>query len=794
MKLPSLHHARSTRSSRSAMVLAVSALVAGVMGLTGSIPAQAATPPSIVNYQGVLRDQNGNPLTGTYDMVFRFMDAETAGNEIMVDQHSTVLVSGGLFGVSLGSGAVTDGSGPGTYISLDFTFRDFSSVWLEVQVAGETLSPRTRMQAAPYALNASNLGGHPGSDFIDTSATSQGKAGQLTIQMPTGTTVLGDTSSPTTSGIRVTGTPLVPGYFSSTDPNSRGVQGVGGLFGGAFYGSVLNSYGVYAQAAAIGGAFWARDPGGTGVDGTGWSFGGKFLGDTGVEAVGLSASGVFRNPLGTETAILASLGVGINASGRVHGGYFSNTNTGAEARLADGAVGISAQGSNIGGRFKNSAYPAFETQLAVGDVGISAGGPSYGGYLYNGSPYFSYGYIPNQDRGITAFGSVVGGEFHNFSSGAYALVGYSTYKIIGSGAVSFVQNHPADSSKVIVYASPEGDEVAVYTRGSGRLINGEARVKLGETFALVTNPDIGLTATATPRKEPVPLAVAEVSPGELIVRGPAGADAEFDYMVWGLRIGFEEQSIVQPKWEDAKIPSMHAHQEFFQAEPGLRSYTALERFQGVEEAVHGRRLLDFSRADELRNAVGVFPKGEPVAPSNDLGRRFDVPSPQADSTAAESSAPVSAADESVVVGSARPVAVAAGEDSVSRAAVQALDLFLAQEAIQPGDVVSLAIDAPGYIVRSAGPADALVVGCVQVGAEDPAPLRGQVAVATSRIALCRVDASYGAVAIGDRLSASPAAGMAMTMNAGVAGATVLGRALEPLESGTALVRVLIGAR
>src|SRR5262245_58663271 len=54
-----------------------------------SLPVSASDiiPPSRMNYQGVLRDQNSVPLSGTYDMTFRFFDAATGGNEIVVDQH-----------------------------------------------------------------------------------------------------------------------------------------------------------------------------------------------------------------------------------------------------------------------------------------------------------------------------------------------------------------------------------------------------------------------------------------------------------------------------------------------------------------------------------------------------------------------------------------------------------------------------------------------------------------------------------------------------------------------------------
>jgi len=111
-------------------------------------------------------------------------------------------VNGGLFSVELGGGlGVMDGSGPGTYNTLLAVFRDYASVWLEVTIGSETLSPRTRVLSSGYALtaanaqsadvaasattavtastaaNATNLNGQPASFYMDTSSTRQFKAG-----------------------------------------------------------------------------------------------------------------------------------------------------------------------------------------------------------------------------------------------------------------------------------------------------------------------------------------------------------------------------------------------------------------------------------------------------------------------------------------------------------------------------------------------------------------------------------------------------------------------------------------
>ncbi len=168
-------------------------LIVAALVLTLSLTAApAATPPDLLNYEGVLRDASGAPEDGSFDMIFRFFSVASAGSEILVDQHldagtGAVTVSGGLFGVALGSGDVIDGSGAGLYTSLAEVFSDFSEVWLEIDLrqvgAGsfETLSPRVRVQSSAYAFNATRLEGRQDDEFIDTSSLPQTKIGPLEV-------------------------------------------------------------------------------------------------------------------------------------------------------------------------------------------------------------------------------------------------------------------------------------------------------------------------------------------------------------------------------------------------------------------------------------------------------------------------------------------------------------------------------------------------------------------------------------------------------------------------------------
>jgi hypothetical protein len=66
-------------------------------------------------------------------------------------------------------------------------------------------------------------------------------------------------------------------------------------------------------------------------------------------------------------------------------------------------------------------------------------------------------------------------------------------------------------------------------------------------------------------------------------------------------------------------------------------------------------------------------------------------------------------------------------------------------------------------------------------------------VALSGTVPCKVDAGYGEIRPGDLLTASPTPGHAMRADEALPG-TVVGKALEPLEAGTGVIRILVMLR
>ena len=101
-----------------------------------------ASPPGTMNYQGVLRDSAGAPITVATPVVFSIWDADTGG-AMLWSESTTVTPTAGVFEVVLGATTALDPA-------------DFATgpLWLEIEVNGTALTPRQELTSVPWALNA----------------------------------------------------------------------------------------------------------------------------------------------------------------------------------------------------------------------------------------------------------------------------------------------------------------------------------------------------------------------------------------------------------------------------------------------------------------------------------------------------------------------------------------------------------------------------------------------------------------------------------------------------------------
>jgi hypothetical protein len=99
--------------------------------------------PRLINYQGMLTDNSGEPLSGDFDLFFRIYNAPSGGDKRWEENHSVVSVSEGLFNAILGS------QSGGIY--LDFS----EEYWLEIEVNNDTMPERLQFTSVGYAYRSS---------------------------------------------------------------------------------------------------------------------------------------------------------------------------------------------------------------------------------------------------------------------------------------------------------------------------------------------------------------------------------------------------------------------------------------------------------------------------------------------------------------------------------------------------------------------------------------------------------------------------------------------------------------
>ena len=129
------------------MIARTSAVVLTTCIALALIFAAAVSAAELISYQGRLETALGSPVAdGIYTVTFRIYPDSTGGS-LLWSETADVTTSGGLFSHLLGSGKD---------LSADL-FAAHDEVFLELDVDGNVLSPRTRLTSSPRSAVAGHL-------------------------------------------------------------------------------------------------------------------------------------------------------------------------------------------------------------------------------------------------------------------------------------------------------------------------------------------------------------------------------------------------------------------------------------------------------------------------------------------------------------------------------------------------------------------------------------------------------------------------------------------------------------
>ncbi len=210
-----------------------------------------------------------------------------------------------------------------------------------------------------------------------------------------------------------------------------------------------------------------------------------------------------------------------------HYAYLGSQSYGVYSYCGNNDESSTRYGGSFYGVSTSSAYGVYATGYGYGS-GAAYGMRGYGYNLSTGAAYGGY-FVSNAGSSGTDYAVYADGE------------DYGLY--VSSGTKSWVNPDPEDPTKAVVYATLEGGENGTYVRGTATLENGKATVVLPDHFRKVTNPEENITVQVTPRSAAsLGLAVTSRSNSEIVVEelSSGTGNYEFDYIVHGLRLGYED--------------------------------------------------------------------------------------------------------------------------------------------------------------------------------------------------------------------------------------------------------------
>jgi hypothetical protein len=443
--------------------------------------------PHMINYQGMLTDNSGNPLTGNFDITFRIYNASSGGTLRWEETHYSVTVTNGLFNVILGNA--------GTPINLGFN----EEYWLDITVAGEHMPSRMKLTSVGYAYRA---------QVADTAAYAIGvPEGDLDDRY---VNVIGPDSvrySGSSNGLILTSTgtngeALYCRTYGTGDADAIKISTRGSTADGIYI-DTTGDCGLEIDDTADDG-IQMDDIHGDGLQMTDVDGDGISIDDVSVDGVHMTdvdGYGIYMQNMG---------GHGINITGAV-----------------DRAISIDSSGNNWYGIYLGHA----------GMVGLKIAGADNEGVD-------AQGHSGNRLR--TASSSYYGLYVHSYTSSSTNKGLYVYGTIYSTGKQGTILS---GSSGEFPAFSVLSRDVEVITSGSGTLIKGEAQITFEKEFQEVISPDIPIRVVVTAQDAPSALLYVtnkstqgfQVKPLEVPELGLKTDNVSFDWIAIARQKGYEQR-------------------------------------------------------------------------------------------------------------------------------------------------------------------------------------------------------------------------------------------------------------
>jgi hypothetical protein len=540
----------------------------GILGMLLSLIVSLACAQPFT-YQGMLK-QNGAPVNATLSMTFKLYDALTGGTQVGSSITQNVAVQNGLFTVQLDFGTVWTGS----------------DRYLEIAVGSTVLSPRVRITAAPYAAYAAYAGRpwvRSGSSIFYT----DGNVG-IGTSSPSVRLSLGNDNANTKLALWDGGSLGVMGFgvgpsqfrihlprssnrFSFLDaPNGNEIMTILGS-GNVGIGTSNPSERLHVN----GNIRLADDRSIFGLDSLVGYNDLKLYGDANRnQGIVIYPDGdvwvgpphaYYTQPYAklTTNGMLEVLGEvsisdpGIRTAFAIKPNNLFGANHDEAVTLdilnSNGTLGIwdnlSVTGDLHAGGSRFTLGGGTDPSWRRVEAGLDSYSGLYVGYFVllgaNGNNNVVLAYTGNLNHGGIAVCDANG----NGQAGMY--VADNGNGVVWGDSKNFRVPDPDDATRDIWYGCIEGPELAMYVRGTARLVNGRARIELPDHFRKLADEQ-GMTVQLTPRSaESKGLAAVQVSLNgiEVVELLNGRGNYEFDWEVKAVRKEHRDFRVYRP-WDE----------------------------------------------------------------------------------------------------------------------------------------------------------------------------------------------------------------------------------------------------